>query len=291
MYIMSIRSCINILRCLLHWRNDKQFRDSPIHTLTWLRQQMQNEMQMASPCRRHRDDDAHHHSFSSSSSQSCPSWNQYGHGARVFHVELAYWVGRWSGLCGQGRVSCAKSSGMDQCWDPAGCIDHVGWQDHVAAMTSCCSCCPCGHQIFSLACHPTFLSLGMWCRQMRGWSDCSGPCCVWPPSTSYQMVSQDQAVGRLPSSAGSDSLECTERLHEHFRGRSDLIHFVLAALTLNVQGQVNSVQHIKYYGCWCPGSLRCQVISSNAIWLCRIGKSLSWGRISTGLHKVADSAD
>ena len=35
--------------------------------------------------------------------------------------------------------------------------------------------------------------------------------------------------------------------------------------TLNEQGLINSVQHSKYHGCWCPGSLRRQDISTHDI--------------------------
>ena len=33
----------------------------------------------------------------------------------------------------------------------------------------------------------------------------------------------------------------------------------------NVTGPLWGVQHSKYHGCWCPGSLHCQAISSNDI--------------------------
>ena len=39
----------------------------------------------------------------------------------------------------------------------------------------------------------------------------------------------------------------------------------LAALTITCRDWINPVQQSKYHGCWCPGSLRPQVISTHDI--------------------------
>ena len=46
--------------------------------------------------------------------------------------------------------------------------------------------------------------------------------------------------------------------------------------------QINSVQHSKYHGCWCPGSLHRQDISTHDInYVKFVSSYLTWGRIST----------
>ena len=46
--------------------------------------------------------------------------------------------------------------------------------------------------------------------------------------------------------------------------------------------RINSVQHCKYHGCWCPGSLRRQDISTHDIdYVEYVSSCLTWGRVST----------
>ena len=53
--------------------------------------------------------------------------------------------------------------------------------------------------------------------------------------------------------------------------------FSLGLNELMCRDQINLVQHCKYLGCWCPGSLCRQDISTHDVdWLCRIGKFLSY---------------
>ena len=46
---------------------------------------------------------------------------------------------------------------------------------------------------------------------------------------------------------------------------NDSLSSTRSALTLNVQGRINSVQHSQCHGSWCPGSLRRQDISTHDI--------------------------
>ena len=54
------------------------------------------------------------------------------------------------------------------------------------------------------------------------------------------------------------------------------------SLTLNMWGLIDSVQHSKYRGCWCPGALRRQGINTHVIdYIEYVGPCLTRGMIST----------
>ena len=71
--------------------------------------------------------------------------------------------------------------------------------------------------------------------------------------------------------------------HEKTRGGQYLQYCKINNIYINTTGdRINQVQHSKYYGCWCPGSLRRQVISIHDIdYVEPVGICLTWGRIST----------
>ena len=55
--------------------------------------------------------------------------------------------------------------------------------------------------------------------------------------------------------------------------------YIFPALTLNVRGP-SYLGLTRYHGCWCPGSLCCQDISSHDIgYVEYVGPGLTWGRI------------